>query len=234
MNEEWNCGLDELVAGILERGNASGPPIDVVSLAEQLRNRVVIDPVQNGRARRRDSPNGCSTIILAPDERDERMYFAAAHEIGEQFVAALCERVGEFDADSLPDSAREDLANHLAARLLCPNPWFRKRAEASGFDLLELKAAFVNASHEVIARRMLDFDVPTVITIFDNGDFWTRKTNFAAAARFLPPERDALARCRAEREPLCVEQEGIRVQAWPIDEDGWKREILRTTPTTDF
>lgn len=234
MNEQWNCGLDGLVAGILERANTSGPPIDVVGLAERLQNRVVINPVQNGRASRRDSPGGSSTIILAPDERNERMYFAAAHEIGEQFVATLCERVGELDADDLDDSAREDLANHIAARLLCPNPWFRERAEASGFDLFELKAAFVNASHEVIARRMLDFEVPTVITIFDNGDLWTRMTNFAAAAIFVPVEREVLARCRAEREPVCVEQEGIRVQAWPIDEDGWKREILRTTRTTEF
>lgn len=42
-------------------------------------------------------------------------------------------------------------------------------------------------------------------------------------------ERAALKTLAAERLPTVLSESGLRVQAWPVDRDGWRREILRTT-----
>ncbi len=83
------------------------------------------------------------------------MQWAIAHELGE------CERhrVFEFlqvDPREAPPAAREAVANHLASRILLPREAFSADATACGWDLPELKSRYTTASHELIARRMLD------------------------------------------------------------------------------
>ena len=166
--------------------------------------------------------------MIAPDDRDERMCFATAHEIGEQHVANLCDRLG-MSFTECSEQMREDLSNRIASRLLVPNPWFRESALETEFDLFDLKRVFPFASHQVISWRMLDVETPTIITIFDNGQRYSRKANFSGRHEMQSLEQSAWKTCQRQAEPIDVNQGSLRVQAWPIHEPGWKREIVRTT-----
>ena len=73
------------------------------------------------------------------------------------------------DAREAPPNTRESVANQLAGRLLLPVAWFKPKAVRAGWDLFELKREFSTASHELIARRMLDFEPAVMITVFDHG-----------------------------------------------------------------
>ena len=93
---------------------------------------------------------------------------------------------------------------------------------------MALKARYRTASHELIARRMLECSPPVMISIFDH-----RRSPFGGAT--FP------AVCRRHRRPrwdvgamftVATIRCGLApargfVQGWPIHEEGWKREILR-------
>lgn len=225
---EISQGLDELIDDLQQATALSGPAIDPFELAERLQNCVLIDATLPARGCWRELGGGVASIVIAPDERDERMCFATAHEIGEQHVVDLCERLALAPEDC-SERLREDLANRIASRLLVPNPWFREVALATDFDLFDLKATFRFASHQVIAWRMLDDEIPTIVTIFDNGRQSSRKTNFSGRRELLPLEKVVLERCHRHARRSEATLEGVRVQAWPIHEPAWQREILRTT-----
>ena len=81
------------------------------------------------------------------------------------------------DPREAPPAARETVANQLAARILLPRGEFGCDARACDWNLLELKQRYVTASHELIARRMLDFTPAVIITIFDQGRRTFRRGN---------------------------------------------------------
>ncbi|MCE5267455.1 MAG: hypothetical protein LLG00_06175, partial [Planctomycetaceae bacterium] len=94
--------------------------------------------------------------------------------------------------------------------------------------LLALKERYATASHELIARRMLECHPPVVISIFDHRRLSFRRSNMPG--RIPPPLpgemecwRNVHQRCRPLRK--CAAP-GL-IQGWPIHEQGWKREILR-------
>ena len=107
--------------------------------------------------------------------------------------------------------------------------WFTADAAACGWDLFLLKARYSTASHELIARRMLECRPPIIVSIFDNGRLSLRRSNVPGR---VPPPADAETECwRRVRqcETPCQDAQGpIAIQGWPIYEEGWKREILRT------
>lgn len=225
---EISRGLDDLIDDLQQTTGLFGPAIDPFEVAERLQNCVLIDATLPARGCRRELGGGVAGIVIAPDDRDERMCFATAHEIGEQHVASLCERL-MLALDDCSERLREDLANRIASRLLVPNPWFQDVAHATDFDLFVLKATFPFASHQVIAWRMLDVETPTIVSIFDNGQQSSRKANFGGRRELLPLEKAVLERCHRHVRPSEVTRDGVRVQAWPIHEPAWQREILRTT-----
>ena len=92
-----------------------------------------------------------------------------------------------------------------------------------------MKARYATASHELIARRMLECRPPVIISIFDHGRPSFRRSNLPGR---VPPLSPAERACwqpvheynRAERT-----YDGLlAIQGWPIHEEGWRREILRT------
>jgi len=113
-----------------------------------------------------------------------------AHEIGESVAhrvfAALC--VGPEDA---PENAREQVANHLASCLLLPRDWFAADGPAVEWDLIALKELYWTASHELIARRMLEMPPPIVVTLCDLGRVrWRRANTGSRPLRLLPEENN--------------------------------------------
>jgi hypothetical protein len=117
---------------------------------------------------------------------------------------------------------------------LLPRAWF----EADGFDvdwdLFELKARYATASHELIARRMLEMPPPIIVTLWDHGRQAWRRSNVPSRTPSLSPPEGAARQAahdfgRAARcEPLELPDGVEDVRAWPIHEPAWKREIVRT------
>jgi len=76
--------------------------------------------------------------------------------------------------------------------------------------------------------------VPTALTIYDNQTMSLRRANFANCPPPMPAERRCWNRCHGTAEPVTDEADGLQIQAWSIHEDGWKREIVRTTVMSSF
>jgi hypothetical protein len=230
--EELGAGLDRVVEEVLQEAHLEEPPVDALAVARTLGIAVALDDRQEGRARYvrlGDQRSGASraTILLRPEPRFERRQWAVAHEIGEH-VAHRVFRLWGVDPAETVANAREQAANWLAGRLLLPTEWFSADGAAFDWDLTSLKARYNTASHELIARRMLECRPPIVISIFDQGRLSFRRGN--ASGRVPPPLavemecwNDVHERCRPSR----LGRGATRVQGWPVHERGWQREILR-------
>lgn len=230
--EELSAGMDAVAMEVLDEAGIDRPPVDVLLIARRLGITVALDDRQRGRARyvRLRGTRGRAsrpTILLRPEPRDERRQWAVAHEIGEHVAHRVFAQL-LVDPREAPPNAREEVASHLAGRLLLPDAWFAADASASGYDLLALKSTYPTASHELIARRMLDLQSSVIITIFDHGRLYFRRTNVPGQ---VPPPSPAELACwqtaHAENRPHRSDDGPQPIQAWPVHEPGWKREILR-------
>jgi predicted transcriptional regulator len=228
----WSTALDEAAADLLQQAGWNEPPIDALELADRLGAVVALDSAQTTRGRHARL-GGRPSIFLKPDERPERVQWAAAHEIGEFAAWRVFERVAVSE-DEITPRLREGIANLMASRLLLPADWFREAAAECDADLLRLKERFATASHELIAWRLLDLPGEAIITIFDHGRVTRRRGNGSIRTPRLQPVEHALwRRVHAENRPHETRHHRLRVQGWPIHEPGWKREILRTMPRGD-
>lgn len=228
----WSHAVDQVAAELLDQAGVAGPPVDALGLAERLQVLVAFDAGQQGRARHKRLA-GRSSILLKPDERPERVQWAAAHELGEVVAHRVVERAGAA-TDELAPGLREQIANRMASRLLLPSAWFLDDAARLAGDLLQLKARYRTASHELIAWRLLDLRQPSIVSVFDQGKLIRRRSNSRGQSPPLSPiERACSRQVHESGEPLQRTIGGLHVQAWPVHEPHWKREILRTTPAAD-
>jgi Zn-dependent peptidase ImmA (M78 family) len=230
--------LDACAAETLWQAGIDRPPVDARLVAERLGlivathrrlpHRAQFVRLSAGQARR----EAIGTIVVGPAERPEREQWAIAHEIGECLAPDVFARIGTRLIDA-PAGARESIANRLASCLLLPRRWYAADGRAFDWDLFELKERYATASHELIARRMLEQEPPVVITVCDQGRITWRRDNMAFhSSRMSPVEQEAWERTRNSArctditpDPL---QTGLdRVRAWPVHEPNWKREIIR-------
>jgi len=237
-SEEFAAAVDACAAETLWEAGVDGPPVDALAVAERLQMAVTHDCTMPHRGRfvrladyERDG-GGQATIVVGVAERPEREQWAVAHEIGESIAYRVFERLGVSFDESLP-TAREQVANRLASALLLPRRWFAADGRDYDWDLLELKQRYHTASHELIARRMLEMRPPIVITVCDLGRVHWRRSNVTARPPDLLPEERAAWREAHETglpsiEVLDAETGLETVRCWPIHEPGWKREILRS------
>ena len=231
--DEFSAALDAVAAGVLETAGQCAPPVDAARLARAMGLALAWDTDQPGRGRvvrlagfGVAQPRG--SILLRPEPRPERVQWATAHEIGETCAWRVFELLG-VDPREAPAGERELVANQLAGRLLLPRDVFAADGRALGWDLFDLKARYAAASHELIARRMLDFAPPIIITLFDHGRRSWRRGNLDRRPPALVPLEASAHRAAHERGEQILEETALcRVQAWPIHEPQWKREILRT------
>jgi len=230
--QDFSASMDAVAMEVLDEAGIDGPPVDAVTIARRLGITIARDDRQRGRARyvRLRDARGREprpTILLRPEPRWERRHWAVAHEIGEHVAHRVFARLSVDSRETAAD-ARESTATHLASRILLPGPWFRVDGPACDWDLLELKSRYTTASHELIGRRMLDLQPPVIVTIFDHGRVYFRQSN--VFGRVPPPSSGEMACWRTvhSRGDPHQSSDGLRtVQAWPVHEPGWKREILR-------
>ena len=242
--EEFVAALDETAMELLVAAKVEFPPVDTFRLAAALGVIVAADDRQPGRARyvrlRRfdgvayscataaTAADGQASILMRREPRLERRQWAVGHELGEHVAEAVFRRLGVDPALTAP-GMREEVANHLANRLLLPTVWFGPDAQAWDWDLLKLKARYRTASHELIARRMLDFQPPVIVTVCDQGQITFRRSNLLhRAVPLAPVERNCWHDVHTRAVPAMHFSGALKVVGWPVHEPGWKREILRT------
>lgn len=234
-SEQLQRTVDSLVADLFDEVQLPFPPVDAFELSQRLGLTVAHDPGSANRGRfvrLAGHDFGQGTVILADDPRHERQQWALAHEIGETQVFRLLERLG-VPLMGLAAGVREQLASLLAQALLLPRKSFLSYGDSLDWDLLEMKAIFPTASHELIARRMLEMPTGVIITLFDQGTLVWRKGNCGRPCSLSSAERRTWQTVRATAKSTQFEQGSLPVgvvdiRCWPVYESQWKREILRT------
>jgi hypothetical protein len=255
-DEQIRQVLEGVAREILFEADVSEPRVDAFHVAAQLglivaRDRPLSAGLEQPRARfvrlgssdRLPQANGADegrpnqgTILLADDPRLERRQWAVAHEIGESRAYRVFAELG-VDPREAPTAAREAVANRLASSLLLPRDWFIRDGVHVDWDLFDLKAIYATASHELIARRMLEMPPPVIVTLADQGRcVWRRSNGLPRTPPLTSPERAAWTAAHDGGQPAQCEPgelpDGIDdVRAWPIHEPGWRREIIRTELT---
>ena len=237
--DQFSAALDACSADVLWEAGVAQPPIDATLVAERIGLVVARNDALacRGRLVQLADPRGGSaeqgTIVVGPAERPERLQWAVAHEIGESIAYRVFATLG-VKADEAPENAREQVANHLASCLLLPRDWFAADGPLLDWDLFALKHRYPTASHELIARRMLEMTTPIVITLCDLGSVRWRRTNAGGRPpRLLPEESKIWREAHESGEPSSADLDpattGLEsTHAWPIHEPDWKREILRS------
>jgi hypothetical protein len=229
--EEIALGLDCLIAETLAAAAIAGPPVNAFAVADALGVAVAVDDRQATRARYVRLQTAAApqpTILVRPEPRAERRQWAVAHELGEHLAGRVFHDLG-IDPRIASPTAREAVASQLAGRLLAPSEWLLAAGRQCRWDLFTLKEQFATASHELLARRTLECGPPAIVTIFDHGRAGFRRGNFAG--RVPPPsaaELQCWRRTHAANRPQQAADDWLLVRGWPIHEDGWKREILRS------
>ena len=237
--DEFAAALDACAAEVLWEAGIAEPPVDAGVVAERIGLVVARNDALACRGRLvqladpRGGDAGQGTIVVGPAERPERLQWAVAHEVGESVAYRVFAALG-VPPETAPENAREQVANHLASCLLLPRGWFAADGPECNWDLLALKHRYSTASHELIARRMLEMPLPIVITLRDLGKVrWRRSNAGGRPPRLLPEEAKTWREAHESGEPasaiLDPASTGLEsVHAWPIHEADWKREILRS------
>ena len=242
--EQYTGALDQCAEDALWEASIDAPPIDAFQIARRLRLGVISNEGLTERARFvRTNQGGVNRqnglIVLGPEDRPERRQWAVAHEIGEAIAFRVFETLG-VSPEEAPPLERERVANSLAGRLLTPKKWLAGVARDADLDLIALKEIFVTASHELIARRLLECRrTPLIVSVFDNGRLTWRRWNLDGAPSTAPPlldsERDCQQQTHDTKEPCWGQpvpedrSESVhRFRCWPIHEPDWRREILFT------
>jgi Zn-dependent peptidase ImmA (M78 family) len=226
--EEVHEAVDRAVEELLEAAGVAEPPVDAIALAQRHLGMIVcLDRRQRQRGRAQRAL-GRKQIFLRPEPSEERHQWTVAHEVGEHLKADLLRRLGVAPEQTRAMSG-ESLANLFAHRLLAPTAWLRADAPAVEYDLLELKKRYATASHEVLAWRLLDLPAPCIVTVVDNDHVRRRRSNAWPVRRELHPvERKCQRYAHHSSRPHALREGGWSVQAWPVHQPDWKRELLRS------
>jgi hypothetical protein len=234
--EQVREAVERVAAEVLARAAIARPPVDALAVARRSGLAVARDDAAGVRARfvklSHSGGGARGAILVADDERPERRQWAVAHELGEAHAHRVFAELGVAPREA-PDGAREAVANRLAGCLLLPRAWFLAAGCACGWDLMDLKAQFSTASHELIARRMLEAPPPVIITLWDHDRLrWRRSHALGRTPPLAACEADARRTAHECGRPARCERrdlpDGVAdVRAWPIHEAGWKREIVR-------
>jgi predicted transcriptional regulator len=229
--EEVHQAVDRMVEELLAAAGVTEPPVDALALAQRhLGMSVCVGarPPAPAPGPRRRPAGGRQQVVLEPGQSAERHQWAVAQAIGAHFKGDLLRRLGVS-----PEPTRGlmgvSLADLFAEHLLAPTDWFAGDARTLGHDLLDLKARYPTASHEVLAWRLLDLPEPCIITVVDNDHVHRRRSNaFPVRKELETVERACQRYVNQYSRPRVMREDGWTVQGWPVHRPDWKREVLRS------
>jgi hypothetical protein len=205
--DEGQLVFEGIAAEILGETGCDDPPVDAFELAAACGLEVRPGP-RGGRGGRRGD-----TILVDLTARLVRQHGIVAHELGHWAL----ERAGEDDS--------ENGARYLAGAFMLPRRPFERDLVETSWNLEALRARHLNASAEMIARRIVALR-DAVASIWDQGKLRAR-----VSSPWLP---DPFKRAsRLERELVAeVLEGGEAVQAdsmiWavPVFTQGWRRVVV--------
>ena len=205
---------DAVAGRIVEAVDWRNEPIDCLRLARRLGVEVAYDNRQAGRGRIVQLGGGVAptaeSILLRPEPRPERVQWAVAHELGEKFA---CDVFLALGVDPREAPARRDGRQPVGRTDFAAQRAVRQRCPSLRLGSVPAQGRWSTASHELVARRMLDFEPWIVITVFDNG-----RPTFRGANRYRrkPPLEPGEIQCRnlvdRSGEAQTVDEPTYRVQ----------------------
>lgn len=136
-----------------------------------------------------------------------RRNYAIAHEIAEHLVSAMGVHADEED---------EPIIDRCAAAIMMPRTAFTMALMRYGPDVVMIHRKFPFASHEALARRILDFLPNAVLTICDDHEIVLRLQHCGEPAVGIPiskHEMDAIEAVRTGRVRQITERDGAVVFA---------------------
>lgn len=195
-----------IAADVLGETGCDDPPVDAFELADCC--GLEVQPSKTGRAYRRGS-----AIHIPLGARDVRQHGLVAHELGHWALEQAAE----------PDS--EDGARYLSGAFMLPRRPFERDLAATSWHVGELRARHLNASAEMIARRIVALH-DGVATVFDQG-----KVRRRIVSPWLPERYHRITRWERELAAEAIERETtVRgdelIWAVPVIDRQWRRVVL--------
>lgn len=191
--------LEGRAESVLSDRGMDDPPVDALDLADLLELTIEYVP---GNGARIDG----SVIKLGTRTPERRVHFVVAHEIAHHILALL---------GPLNDEAH---ANYLGAALLVPRRALIRLLRRVGWDLDTLRCVHVNASAELLARRVIDVRPEGSMALYDFNRFRYRR-----GLSVHPRERELAAEAFATGLPVRLDS---CTGAWPIFINGYQRVVV--------
>lgn len=235
--EELLETIERLVNGLLERAGATEPPVDALHIAEEHLGIPVkvVEPGEedeNGRRRPRARPQG-SGIYLTAEMTTAQQQKVAADGIARSLLPDVLRKLGVA-----PGTENKQFTTHvrglIVPRILIPTRQLRAVLKECKYDVPAIQSAFVTATAEMVALRLLDLDSPCVIAIVDDGVVAVRRGNQCPVGKKLETaEQLCLDKILEQDLPHKVRTAGWTVHGWPVPERPFRRIILRAVCDDD-
>lgn len=174
---------------------------------------------------------GVNFIFYNEKERLERQHYSIAHELLERHL--INENLNQLKLGKITKEELHKIANDYTRYILLPENSFEKNAMKLNYNLFSLKETFITASHELIARRLLDIG-NFIITIIDNNNIYLRKSATISIPQNLTAlEKKAYELALTTNQYYYIEdylddtkQTFLKTHSYPIIEKEFKRVIL--------
>ena len=222
----WKKASDEVAELLLDEAGFHSAPVDAFTLARRLGYETILDASQLVRTRFK-LLRGRPTIFVRPDRVAERQHWAVAREIAERNVDRVADRLRV--PGKLPGFMKQQITNEMASRILLPKSWFLPAVEELDGDVMALKRRFATASHELVLLALLRTPGRSIVTLFDEQQTTRRFSNRGSAAPMTDLEHSVWQQVHRIGMPCDVEQDGLRVQCWPLHVNGHRREFMRVS-----
>lgn len=206
--DEAQRAWEGIAADVLQSTGCDDPPVDAFELAECTEHEV----------RFHMKPGAC---------RKGHVIYVDARASGKRQHGLIAHELGHWALVRGREDNTERGARYLAGALLLPRRAFEEDLREMKWDLEQLRGRHVNASAELIARRVVNLK-DAVASVWDNG-----KLTYRVWSPWLPerlwgrrPSRIEVKLAAAALESGQVERDQDLLAAWPVFEGGWRRVIV--------
>lgn len=222
----WKKACQQVAEELLAEAGFESGPVDAFTLARRLGYETILDASQLVRTRFKVL-RGRPTIFVRPDRLAERQHWAVAREIAERNIDRVADRLRV--PGQLPGYLKQQITNEMASLILLPMSWFLPAVEELDGDVMALKRRFATASHELVLLALLRTPGRTVVTLLDEQQTTRRFASRGRVPAMTDLEHSVWQQVHRIGMPCDVEQDGMRIQCWPLHVNGHRREFMRVS-----